>query len=145
VKKKMEVAQARTDLEARTAAALSSIQSDLDPNLIALSSRVSVLNWRIESLRQSLATVKAEVVQASSLLEQVETLRAAIAGLQQRFEAAKIDASVENTGWATLTEPWVDESKPINKDWTINGLLALVLGAFIGLGIALIRFREKPA
>ncbi|MCX7799463.1 MAG: hypothetical protein N2109_03880 [Fimbriimonadales bacterium] len=134
---------ARQSLRQEVSRYVQSVDQGITKQVADLIGQKAVLQWQVETLGKLAEATPEEAVEFSRKLQRVQELSSALGFLQEQYEQAKAKAEVERVRWSLLTPPYVEE-KPVNKSYTRNGLIGLLLGGFAGL-VASSRRRSAEA
>lgn len=134
--------QMRSEID-KYAAASSEGTVDKLPDLVT---QKVVLDAQLEAVGKLAKLAPGEAIQLSRLTREVSTEGSILQQLQAQYELASIQADRDPNRWEVLDEPEVDE-KPVNKSFSRNGILSLILGVTFGAFAALVwpKPKKKPA
>ncbi len=143
VRAKQALEAARGSLRQEVSRYVQSVNQGITQKVADLVAQRTVLQWQVETLRRLADATPEEAVEFSKRLQRVQELTASLGLLQEQYEQAKAKAEVERVRWSLLTPPYV-EDKPVNKSYTRNGLIGLLLGGLAGLFVSSRRRVPEP-
>ncbi|MCA1948822.1 MAG: hypothetical protein LDL55_11965, partial [Armatimonadetes bacterium] len=143
VRARQALEAARQSLRQEVGRYVQSVNQGVTQKVADLVAQRTVLQWQADTLRKLADATPEEAVEFSKKLQRVQELTASLAFLQEQYEQAKAKAEVERVRWSLLTPPYVEE-KPVNKSYTRNGLIGLLLGGLAGLLVSNRRRVSEP-
>ncbi|HVT13177.1 MAG TPA: Wzz/FepE/Etk N-terminal domain-containing protein [Fimbriimonadaceae bacterium] len=127
---------------ATSAGAISPAGSDLGPKLPELMTQRVVLEAQINAVSKLAKLAPQEAMELSRLTREVSTESGILQQLQAEHELAKIQEDRDPNRWEVLDEPEVDD-KPVNKSFSKNGAMSLIIGLALGAFAALVWPKRK--
>lgn len=144
VRLRRELQITRDRLQTEISNYLKSVSSNVDANIVQLEAQRIVLEWRVSSVREMAIAAPDEATELQRRLREVAALTTVLATLRQQYELKKID-EVGDVSWSVLEPPFFPDEEPINKNYVRNGVVGFFLGAFLSIGITIIRQRGRSA
>jgi uncharacterized protein involved in exopolysaccharide biosynthesis len=144
VRLRRELQITRDRLQTEISNYLKSVSSNVDANIVQLEAQRIVLEWRVASVREMAIAAPDEATELQRRLREVAALTTVLSSLRQQYELKKVD-EVGDVSWSVLEPPFFPDEEPINKNFVRNGVVGFFLGAFLSIGMTIIRQRGRSA
>lgn len=138
VRKREDLDEARRNFQREVASRLRATQQGLDAELASLEARRLMLTVQRDLWKQLAEKAPAEAVRSLRLNFEVEALEAVIRALRERADEAAVQSEVDAIRWTILSPPRL-LPEPVNKNFGLNAFLGLMVGAFLGGAVSIVR------
>jgi protein tyrosine kinase modulator len=116
---------------------MSRVIASLDNNARIAQRRESELRTRVVNQKTRVLALKKERDELSALMREAENAQKAFDVTTQRYTQTTLESQATQTNLAILS-PAVAPLYPSSPNWRINIVLSLLLGTFLGVGVALL-------
>lgn len=134
-----ELEAARTALDAEYAAYARSVSGRVDPELAELQAQLNLLNWEITELTALSRIAPEEAVEFARLLLEAEATGRAYSELTTELERLTVQIEANQVRWTILDSPY-SVPDPVNKNFILTGLIALMAGGMVSLVLTLMAY-----
>ncbi len=141
---KEAVETTRNEMEKEVSAYAKSVRSGvIDPtspeaSLPAMITQKAGLEAQLAAVRRLAQQAPSESIELARLTRDLQTQSMILQQLQAQYKLAEVQAAREPNRWQILDDAEV-EDRPVNKSYTKNGILSLMLGLFFGVISGLVR------
>jgi uncharacterized protein involved in exopolysaccharide biosynthesis len=113
------------------------VVASLDNNARIAQRRESELRTQVVNQKTRVLALKKERDELSALMREAENAQKAFDVTTQRYTQTTLESQATQTNLAILS-PAVEPLYPSSPNWRINIALSLLLGSFLGVGVALL-------